>query len=785
MYQGLTTAQAEKRLSEIGPNTIRTDSNFSVLSLFVSQFPTFINAILFFACIFSFVVGHGIDGFFILAVILINAIFGFTQEYKAEKSLEKLTSYTTPVARVIRDGIETEIQASDIVPEDLLIVSEGDRIQADGTLLLSHELEVDEAILTGESLPVQKQDQDALFRGTLVTKGRGKLRITTTGRQTKFGKIAETLSKIVRDKTPLQKQLATLGKMLSGIAIILAVLVIPIGILQNEDLTILILTAVSIGVAAIPEGLPAVITIALAIGTNRMAKQKAIARKMPAIETLGAVEKLLVDKTGTLTQNVMRVKKVFTTHDVYYSQLIKSCFLGNTASLKKTGNTIQIIGDRTDGALLLFATEELQKQQVEKTEGSIREEYVFDPKTKTVSTLYEEHGKLFAYVRGAPEAILEKSVASEAEKQAIETTVRSFAKQGYRVIAFGAKEIASQDQTHRDQIEQNLSFLGIVGIYDPPRLEVKEAIRQATDAGIQTIMVTGDNELTARAIAEEVGLVSNNARVVTGKELAQMTDEQLQEALKTTHVFARTKPEDKLRLVTILKNEGHVVGVTGDGVNDALALKKADVGLSMGESGTDVAKEASAIVLSDDNFTTIIRAVSEGRTIYKNIVKAITYLLSGNISELFLVLTATLIGLPAPLIPTQILWINLVTDGLPALALASDPNSDDVLKQKPRDPKEHILNTHRLAFIFAIGVVMTIILLSVYTVSLQVFSYTLSRTILFNLLVILQLGLAFVIRGKQAFKPNKFLYVTVIATVLLQILITFTPFFQSIFKLGL
>lgn len=785
MEQGLTTEQAEKRLSEVGQNTIVTLSQFSPLKLFLSQFPTIINAILFFAAVFSLLVGHLIDGFFILAVIILNGIFGFFQEYRAEKSLERLKAYATPLARVVRNGKEIEIPAENIVPGDIIILSEGDRIQADGVLVESHHLEVDEAILTGESLPVIKKKDDAIFRGTLVTKGRARLHVVKTGMDTRFGQIAQSLSTIISDKTPLQKQLSSLGKILSLIALGLALLIIPIGLFQGDEIVSLILTAVSIGVAAIPEGLPAVITIALAIGTNRMAKNKAIARKMPAIETLGAISVLLVDKTGTLTQNVMRVKEVFLTNPDYEGEFLKACLLGNTATLAKKADLehFDVIGDRTDGALLLYATTKLQGNNI-LTNGKIIDEYVFDSETKTVTTIFEENDKQFVFVRGAPEALLEKSTLTSDEKNSLTRKIDQFAMQGYRVIAFGSKEEIHNGNLSRDHVESKLMFLGIVGIYDPPRKEVKDALKTATKAGIMTVMVTGDNELTALAIGKEIGLITNHDEVLNGKDLEKMDDTDLKSALQRVRIFARTKPEDKLRIATLFQQMGYVVGVTGDGVNDALALKKADVGLSMGQSGTDVAKEASDIVLSDDNFATIVRAVSEGRTIYTNIVKAITYLLSGNISELLLVLCAALIGIPAPLLPTQILWINLVTDGLPALALASDNQTPDVLTQKPRNPNEQILNKKRSLTIGGIGIVLTILLLSLYIFSLHVFSEIVARTIVFNALILSHLCIAFILRGQSLFRINKFLLLTVVLTIFLQIIITTTPLFQELFDIG-
>ena len=784
MEHGLTQQQATERLHTYGKNVIATESSFSVWKLFFSQFPTTINAILFIAAVASLVIHDALDSFFIFAVIVINAFFGFIQEYRAQKSLEKLKEYTAPEARVIRNGKETVILAENLVPDDIVVLTEGDRIPADGELIDQTELEIDESILTGESLAVLKKKTDPVLLGTLVLKGNCQMRVTKTGMQTKFGQIASSLATIKTEKAPLQKNLDQFGKLLSYGAMAIGFLIIPIGIFQGQELLPLILVSASIAIAAIPEGLPAVVTIAFAVGTNRMAKRGAIVRKMTAIETLGAVQLILSDKTGTITQNAMRVKSHWLKDEKHLPQLLRACVLGNTASLVEKGNEkdFEIVGDQTDGALLLWAK---QQHFVEAIKDNDIEEHVFDSETKTVTTVWKKPEGEFVYVRGAPEVILEKSILPNKEREEIEHIYEKLAKEGLRIIAFGTKKKTHSGQRTRAQLEQGLTFLGLVAVYDPPRPEVIEAVRKSRAAGIQAIMVTGDNELTALSLAKEVGLIEKDEDVITGDELEKMTDEEIGKIIFKTRVFARTQPEQKLRLVTVLKQQGVIVGVTGDGVNDSLALKRADVGVAMGDGGTDVAKEAADIVLTDNNFATLIKAIEEGRIIYRNIINAIVYLISGNLAEISLVFFATLFHLPFPLLPTQILWINIVTDSLPALALATGNKDSSVLSHKPRDPHAPLLNRDRILLIALIGFSMATVLLGIFTYLLEIVPEAMARTVVFDLLIYLHLFIVMGLGWQSIKQGNRFLIFTIILIAVVQTTITFTPVFQELFRLQL
>lgn len=771
----LTSKEALAKAQIFGKNEIEVKRSFSIPLLLFSQYRNFITIILLSAAIFSIAISEFVDAFFILFVLFGMGLFGFVQEYRAEKTLQKLKDLIVPFSRVIRDSKEIEIDSREIVPGDIVILGDGDKIAADGVLITDIALEVDESILTGESLPLQKKKGDLLFSGTFVVRGKGYMRVEKIGLQTRLGEIAKELGSGKKPKIPLAESLNNLGKKIAVWAGILSVFLFLLGNFQARDPKELIVTTISLAVAAIPEGLPLVVTIALAVGAFRMTKRKTITRKIASIETLGSTSVILTDKTGTITQNQMSVKKYFAKKEDF-SYLLRACALGNTATLviRKDGQKFAVLGDKTDGALLSFVKQNVENLSDFRNQGKILEEKPFDPQSKTVEIVWQENGlprgkagKKHVFVRGAVESILK--IVNEKQKEELEKRVEALAREGLRIIAFA----------HREKSE--FSFLGLVAIYDPPREEAKLAIKEAEQAGIRVVMVTGDSPITALAIAEEIKLIKEGELVLTSDDIKKMKDEEILKDIPRIRIFARMLPKDKLRLVSLYQKAGHVVAVTGDGVNDALALSKAHIGVAMGQTGTDIAKEASDIIITDDNLYTIIKAVEEGRGIFDNIIKVVVFLFSSNIAEFSVIFLAVLFGLPIPLSPTQILWVNLVGDGFPALALSTDTKRKNLLFRKPRDIKEQILNSGRIKLILAIAMSFSIILLAFYFFTLSQSSSHYARLSLFNLLVLGEMIIVFIVRG-GIFPINKFLIFSIVLVVFFQLIINLNPFLRGVFS---
>lgn len=750
---GLSTKEVLELQKKYGINSVETEEKLFIFSLLLSQYKNITTLILFVAAVFSLVIGDRIDATFIFLVLVLNGVFGFIQEYRAHNTLGKLKELVSPIALVIRNSQEVEIDAREVVPGDTVVLREGDKIPADGKLITDVVMEVDEAILTGESIPVEKRNGDMLYSGTFVTQGRGNMSVLSIGFQTKLGKIATELEGTKKPEIPLAKNLATLSQRLAFAALILSFGLIPVGLLQGRDLDQTILIAVSVAVALIPEGLGLIVTVALAVGAYRMIKRKAIIRKMASVETLGATNVILSDKTGTLTQNKMEVKKFWLGNKEHMHLFVRCMTLGNTSNLvlKEDGGGYEITGDQTDGALLSFAQSHIPDLSIFQSEGNVVEEKPFDPETKTIEVTWEHNGQKHIFMRGAPESIIKRIAKPEHD----EHTLSTYQKEGLRVIAFA----------HKKAEDSHFSFLGIVGLYDAPRLEAKQAIQEAGEAGIRIVMVTGDNPITAKSIAEELGLIQEGELIMTHEEIEKMSNEELLPLMPKIKIFARMMPSDKLRLVRLYKQTGAIVAVTGDGVNDALALSEAHIGIAMGR-GTAVAKEEADMVITDDNLYTIVKAIEEGRSIYNNVIRAITFLIATNLTEFGLIFFAILFNLPLPLTPTQILWINLIGDSLPAFALATDNKRQNLLKVLPRNAKEQILNWKRLRFILGITLMFSLLLLVLFMASL----YTGTKHadfLVFNTLVVGEMVIIFIIRG-GIFPLNRFMITSVAITLILQ-----------------
>ncbi len=783
----MTTVNAKKLLKQHGLNLLPSKGGVSALKLMLSQLNNFLILLLMVAVFVSWFIGDKLDAFLILSIALLNILLSFWQEYKASKELEALRRLEVVNARVIRDGVESEIPASTLVPGDLVILEAGDKIPADGILAEAVSLLVNESALSGESLPLVKSlaDKDnQVYFGTTVSSGRGVMIVSLTGSKTKFGTIALDLATIEEEKTPLEVSLDKFSQRAGLVALLVAVFVFVLQLLKGSDFFETFISSTALMVAAVPEGLPAVLTLVLALGVRRMYKRHALVRKMSSVESLGAASVVCTDKTGTLTENKMKVKQI-SSYKKDETELKECASICNSASLvlKEDGGSFDILGDTTEGALLLWLKEAGFDSGKKRSLGKVSEEIPFDAQRKMMSVLWQEKGSKILYTKGAPESVLAHSKMPQSEIDKLTKKYQEMAEKGLRVLAFAKKDL--QQLNSDTALEENLEFLGLIGIADAPRPGVKESLKKAESAGIRVVMITGDNELTAKAIAEEVGLIALGEEVITGLQLDGLDDRQLSDRLYKIRIFARVLPEQKLRIIRAYQSQGEVVVATGDGINDSLALKQAHVGVAMGTTGTDVAKEASDIVILDDNFETIISAIEQGRLIYNNLLKSIKFLMAGNFSEILLIVLAISLSLPTPLLPAQILWINFVTDGLPALALAADPASSRIMSSPPRRFAATFLDAKNLRFVSLSGGIIALLCLVVFFLGTLFGSLEFARTLTFSAVVVTQMAFVFIMRRHHSIISNKYLLSSVIFVLLLQSAILFFPPLQSLFKIEL
>lgn len=795
----LTNAEAAQRLSKYGLNVLSETSSHSPLNIFFEQFKNILVLMLMAGAGLSFLLGDKLDGILILAIIVLNAILGFVQEFKAEKALSTLKQMTTGVVKVLRDGSVVELSSTQIVPGDIIFLEEGDKVPADVELIEALHIELNEAALTGESLPVEKNttSEKNIYMGTIVTRGRATAKVTTTGMKTKFGSIAAKLGEIKDDETPLEKKMAKLGGQLGVVALGAASIIFGLGFVRHDPLFESLLTAIGLAVAAVPEGLPAVVTITLAVGTQRMARQRSILRKLSAIESLGSVTVIATDKTGTLTQNDMKVTKVWSLGDAALSDMVKVGVLCNNASLSHAnqGTKPTVIGDKTEGALLLFAHEKKLSPEDMRTRGNLVEEFAFSALLKMMTVVWKHEKETTVLTKGAPEAVLARCDRylfqgkvvrlPAAQRENIEIEFRKFAAKGLRIIAFAKRTIAWENQS-RENVESKLIFLGFVGISDPPRPAINDAVRLAQRAGIITIMITGDNELTAQAIGDEIGILRKGDHVLTGTQLATLSEQEAIKALGKTRIFARTSPEQKYYIVRLLQKMGHVVAVTGDGVNDALALKQADVGVAMGITGTDVAKEASDMIITDDNYASLVIAIEEGRTIFDNIKSTTKYLIGCNLGEIGAITGGVLLGWPFILSPLHILYVNLVTDGLPAIGLSLTPKQGDIMMRSPRTERS-IFNTHDVLWFAEVGALTALATLVSFMIGTKI-DVTMGRTLAFLAIILAQQYIFYDIASrnrtilKLSFRHFPWILLPVVIMIV-QIFLLELPLFERIFTL--
>jgi Ca2+-transporting ATPase len=830
--EGLPQDVAARRLLEYGPNELQAAHHISPWEILFEQFKNVLIIILLIATALSAFLGEGVDAIAIAVIVVFAVVLGFIQEYRAERAIEALREMAAPTAAVLRNGEEEEIPAREVVPGDVLILRAGDKIPSDARLIESVNLQVEEAALTGESVPIEKHIQpittaaataigdrkNMVYGGTAVTYGRGRALATSTGMKTEFGKIAQMLHTVESGKTPLQENLDKVGHALARAAFIIVAVIVAFGLFRGQPFIEMILFGIALAVAVVPEALPAVVTISLAIGVQRMVKRNALVRRLPAVETLGSTTVICSDKTGTLTKDEMTVRKIYVqgeTLDVSgagyephgqfsiagnlvepsesLKHLVRGATLASDAHIVhgESDNRWHVKGDPTEGALVVAAAKAgFRKIELDKTYPRVNE-IPFTSETKRMTTLHTMDDRVVAFSKGAPEMILDsctKQLTAEGEspltaqdREQILDVARNMAGEALRVLA-----VARRTDTHIEAAEQEMTFLGLLGMIDPPRPEAKKAIQTCEEAGIKVVMITGDHPLTAQAVARELGLLKNG-RVVTGAELEAMSDEAFDREVETIEVYARVSPAHKLRVVGALQNKGHIVAMTGDGVNDAPALKKADIGIAMGITGTDVTKEAAAMTLTDDNFASIVAAVEEGRGIFGNIKKYLMYLLSSNIGEILLMAGATLLGMPLPLATVQILYINLATDGLPALALSVDPPESDLMRRAPRDPRTGIF-TRPVIILMVIGGVWLAIanLIMFYWAMNSGRSADEARTMTFVSVVLFEFFKAYSFRSDRNSifrKPfeNKWLNIAIVWELVLLSLIVYLPVLHPVF----
>ncbi len=802
---GIDENEASERLNLVGKNEIVHKKKYTVLRMLIHQLTNFMIIILIVVAIISGFIGDITDTIIIIAIIIINAIIGFVQEYRAEKAMEALKKIIPSYSKVIRNGHTVEIPTVDLVPGDLVLLEAGNRIPADVRFIETHQLKVDESMLTGESHHVEKtttvlpKGEYALgdrinlgFKGTFITNGRGTAYVTSTGKETELGQIAEMIQ-IQETLTPLQIRLEAFGKRLSVVILLICTILFIIGWLRGENPITMLLTSISLAVAAIPEAMPALITIALAFGAKKLVKSNTLIRKLPAVETLGSVTYICTDKTGTLTQNKMTVKEIIEipnttlkTHIHLQDPLLYSMALNNDVSQKKKGKWL---GDATEIALVEYASNHhIEKNELEKTLPRVAE-FPFDASRKCMTTLHQTGKNILVITKGAVDELLDKLIENQKkDRLALESKADELAKKGYRVLGFAIKEIENfSKDTKMENIESNLTLIGLVGIIDPPREEALQAITECKEAGIIPVLITGDHKLTAKAIAEELGIISSEDDIVlTGLKLENLTEKEFTAIVENVRVYARVNPEQKLKIINALQAKGQFVAMTGDGANDAPALKKANIGIAMGINGTEVTKEAADMILLDDNFATITIAIKHGRKIFDNILKFIKYTMTSNFGEIIAIFFAPFFNLPFPLVAIHLLWINLVTDGLPGLALASEPAESNIMKLPPKDPKKNIFAGKMAIHILWVGFLMGMV-----TLGLQAWAILTDRhwqTMAFTVLCFSQMGHVLAVRSKQEslFKIGLFsnlpLLAALLLTIVLQLLLIYVPFLNIIFK---